>query len=110
MKLYSWTGFVPKRFLPEGHRATQTSMFIVMPTDKAWRERFNYSYTHFKAYISVQEARPEHPNEGAQLALANPGTLYAQDIWNHTPGEKVWVAIEGQVRDLSDKSPRRVAS
>lgn len=102
MKLYAWTGFIPLTTgsalgITEDHprwHVRQTSHWVVMPSDKAWRERFKYGYTHFKNYVTVHQVEREHTNPGAQLAIANPGTTFIQDIWNHTPGEHVYVAMD----------------
>lgn len=93
MKLYSWIHFVPSE-VDRGDKPwqNQTHCCVVLKTNKEFMERFGYGRTHFKSYVHVKtigEAR----NPGEQLALDNPGVVYGQDIWHHTPGEKVYIVI-----------------
>jgi hypothetical protein len=92
LKLFSWLGLLPRDFeVPKGERHhVQVSCWVALPSQAAFM-RLTDSPRSFLPYVSIMDGDRDPANPGAKLALANPGTVYMHDVFNHTPGENVWL-------------------
>lgn len=88
--LFQWTGAAPRDARVD-HK-WQVSCAAVFPTAAAFRRATHMSLSYYKNYVgSDVDPRPDIANEGAQLAMANPGTVYWQDTLRHIPRDAPWL-------------------
>lgn len=88
--LFQWTGSAPRESVPD-HR-WQVGCAAVFPSAAAFKRATDMGQAEFKNYVSVHELQDgdDPHNEGARLAIANPGVVYWQDTLNFVPRDAPW--------------------
>lgn len=88
--LYQWVGLAPREARVD-HRV-QVSCAAVFPSRAAFL-RATGSPRSRMDWVSSSPVDPDRPhaNEGAQLAIANPGVVYYQDDLRHPRKTAPWI-------------------
>ena len=95
--IFQWTGFAPREIydaVPEGKRhITQASCVAVFPSVAAFLRATDSKRSRLP-YISVHDTffrRGDVQNEGARLAMDNPGVVYWKDNLRHEKQDSPWL-------------------
>lgn len=89
--MFQWVGFAPKEAQVD-HRL-QVSCAAVFPSKAAFMRATGHKQSEM-GFISDHEFKPGHDfgNDGANLAAANPGTVYYHDTLRNAPRDAAWLA------------------